>query len=188
MTVQLQHRLFTVDEIEQMVESGILTEDDRVELIEGQVITMSPPGSRHAACVNRLNTLLAGRIASRAIVSIQNPINLSMRSQPEPDIALLRPRSDFYAEGHPAPEDVLLVVEVADSSLNYDQETKLPLYAAANIGEVWIVSVENGWIDCYRHATPTGYRLRERFFPGDVIQPDAFTDIEIAVNFVLGLA
>src|SRR5262245_37141744 len=117
MAVQVSRRLFTVDEYYQMAQAGILHEDDRVELIEGEIIETAAIGSRHAACVDRLNQLFSGRVAGRAIVRVQNPIRLSQRSEPQPDLALLRPRADFYATGHPGPQDVLLVVEVADTSV-----------------------------------------------------------------------
>lgn len=186
MTAQVQYRLLSVGEVEQMVKSGILTEDDKIELIKGQLINMSPPGARHVASVNRLNTNFASQLQGRSIISIQNPIQLPPFSQPEPDAALLRPRDDYYVDAHPTAQDVLLLIEVADSSLNYDQDTKLPVYAAADVSEVWIFSLQDGWLDCYRHPSANGYRIRERFFPGDSVQPDAFPDVTIDVSTILG--
>jgi Uma2 family endonuclease len=137
MTVQIQRRLFSVHEYHQMLQAGVLGEDDRLELIEGEIVQLSPINSRHAACVNRLNALFTSRLTGRAVVSVQNPIRLDTHSEPQPDLALLKPRPDFYAASHPNPEDVLLVVEVADTSADYDRGVKLALYARVGIAEVW---------------------------------------------------
>jgi Uma2 family endonuclease len=126
MGVQVQRRLFTVEEYHRMAEAGILSEEDRVELIEGELVTMSPIGSRHAACVKRLVRLLDRAAGDRAIVGAQDPIRLGARSEPQPDVALLRYRPDFYASAHPGPEDVLLVVEVAETSADADRSLKIP--------------------------------------------------------------
>ena len=118
-----------------MARAGILREDDRVELLDGEILEMTPIGSRHAACVDRLNQLFSDQVRRRAIVRIQNPIRLSERSEPQPDLTLLRPRPDFYAQAHPGPGDVLLVVEVAETSADVDRDVKVPLYSAArNLG------------------------------------------------------
>lgn len=135
MAVQLLKRLFTVAEYHRMAEAGILGEDDRVELIEGEIVGMTPISSRHAGQVNRLVRLFTQRLGGRAILSVQNPIRLGEHSEPQPDVALLRPRPDFYATAHPGSEDVLLVIEVADlsacdaqagTSAAYDREVKPP--------------------------------------------------------------
>ena len=123
-----RHRL-TVDDYHQMAEAGILADDDRVELIEGEVLDMSPIGSLHAALVAMLSQYLAQQAAGRATVWAQNPIHLDETNEPQPDIALVTPRPDFYASAHPTPADTLLVVEVAESSLAYDLGVKVPLYA-----------------------------------------------------------
>jgi Uma2 family endonuclease len=186
MTIQLARRLFTVDEYERMVEAGILGEDDRVELLDGEIVEMSPIGSRHAACVNRLNRLLARVVGNQAIVSIQNPIRLGRRSELQPDLALLQPRADFYAQAHPEPEDVLLVIEVADTTQTIDRERKLPLYAKAGIVQVWLVDLAAEVIDDYRMPGAAGYRLRERFVVGDVLRIAALPEALVAVADVVG--
>lgn len=135
-----------------MAQAGILTEDDRVELIEGEVIEMSPIGSRHAACVNRLNNLLSRLAGRKMIVSVQNPIHIDEFSAPQPDVALLRWREDFYAGSHPAAPDVLIVIEVADTSVEYDRKKKLPLYARAGIPEVWLANLPEDRFEI--HAQP----------------------------------
>ncbi len=149
MAIDIARWQFTIADYARMREVGILTEDDRVELIDGEVRPMSPIGSLHAALVNLLMVLLTRQIGDHAIVSVQNPIQLNDYSEPQPDVSILQPREDFYAAGHPRPDDVLLVVEVADSSIEYDRTEKLPRYAQAGITEVWIVDVEQRAIEQY---------------------------------------
>ena len=177
----------TVEFYLQMLKQGILQEDDRVELLNGEIFDMSPVGSSHAAVVDRLNFWLSQAAGVSAIVRIQSPIRLSNYAMPEPDVTLLRPRPDFYADAHPGPEDVLLIVEVSDTSLAYDTERKLPAYGAAGIPEVWIVNLNADCID--RHITPTthGYRLRERLVPGDHFAPGCLPDASFAVAGILGI-
>ncbi len=120
-----------------MAEVGLLSEDSRVELIEGEIIEMSPIGSTHGGTVNRSSKLLHRELDDIAIVSVQNPVHIDDFSEPQPDLALLKPRKDFYSNSHPTPEDVLVVIEVADASVYYDRNVKPPLYARAGIPEAW---------------------------------------------------
>ena len=150
-------RLFTVDEYYAMAQAGILGEDDRVELIAGEIVVMSPIGSRHAGCLNRLNELLVPSARRRAIVAPQNPLRLNDSSEPQPDIALLRWRNDGYASRHPGPQDTLLVIELADSSLDFDRGAKLALYARNGIAEVWVVNLRANSVEVYRSPGPDGY-------------------------------
>ncbi len=186
MTVQFSRRLFTVSEYHRMVEAGILGEDDRVELIEGEIVEMSPIGSRHARCVRRLNYLFGRRVAERAIVDVQNPVRLGEHSEPQPDMLLLRPRPDFYAAAHPGPGDVLLVVEVVETSAAYDPDVKVPLYARAGILEVWLVDLGEDRVEVYREPSPQGYRSVRHFRRGDRLSAEAFPDLEVSVEDVLG--
>lgn len=163
-----------------MVAAGILREDSRVELIEGEIVEMGPIGSRHAGCVNRLTTLLASLVQQKAVVAVQNPIRLSPRSLPQPDLALLKYREDFYAAAHPGPEDVLLVVEVADESAAYDREVKVPLYARAGIAEVWLVVLPEKLVEVYRHPSPRGFRERVVYFPGDSLTLEGFGEVPVS--------
>jgi Uma2 family endonuclease len=149
---RVRHR-FSVDVYEQMIDSGIFREDDPVELIRGEIIDKMPIGDGHAACVNRLTRLFVLSLGRSAIVSVQNPIRLA-DSEPEPDISLLIPRDDFYASGKPRPADILLLIEVADTSLDFDREVKLPLYAEAGIRELWIVNLEEDCLEVHRNPTP----------------------------------
>lgn len=149
MAVHVQRRVFTVDEYHRMVEAGILSEDDGVELIEGEIITMSPIGSQHAACVKKLHALLHRQVQQRAILGAQDPVRLDEYSEPEPDIALLKRRDDYYARSHPTPEDVFLIIEVAETFAEYDRRIKLPLYARAGIPEVWLVNLPERIVEVY---------------------------------------
>jgi len=146
-----------------MADPGILTEDDRVELIEGEIVDMPPVGSLHAGNVNRLNNLFVGRLSGHAIVSVQNPIHLGLYSAPQPDIALLKPRADYYARAHPEPKDILLVVEVSDATLPYDGEVKLPLDARSSIPEVWIVNLVDHRLEVYWEPSPEGYQRQAHY-------------------------
>ncbi|NJN97756.1 MAG: Uma2 family endonuclease [Anaerolineales bacterium] len=186
MTVQIARRLFTTTEYHQMLEARILTEDDRVELITGEVVSMSPIGSRHAACVNRLNYLLVDRAGKTALISVQNPIHLGEHSEPEPDLALLQPRPDFYVQAHPEAEDIILVIEVAESSVEYDRQVKVPLYAQHGIEEVWVVDLAGGMIEVYRQPLPTGYGQIQSLKRGQSVSPQAFPKLVMTVNEILG--
>lgn len=186
MSVELLRRAFTVEEYRRMAQAGILREDDRVELLDGEIVTMTPVGSRHAACVNRLTHALSARVVGRAIVSVQNPVQLGERSEPQPDLALLRSRPDFYAGAHPGPMDVLLVIEVADTSIDLDREIKVPLYAQAAIPEVWLVDLAGGYIETYRGPGDQGYREVQRGSRGQHLSPQAFPDMRLAVEDLLG--
>jgi Uma2 family endonuclease len=177
------HR-FTTDAYHRMGESGVLDPDDRLELLDGEVIEMSPIGTAHAACVNRLAEILSQSLTGRAIVSVQNPILLSDISEPQPDIALLKRRPDFYAERHAGPADVLLLVEVADTSAALDRQVKVPLYAAARIRETWVVDLSAGVVEVYRQPGGGTYaHVREgRSGP---IAPLAFPDVSFDIAEIL---
>lgn len=135
-----------------MAEVGILDEVSRVELIDGEIIDMPPPGSPHAATVHYLARALMRAVEDRAVVLIQNPVRLNRYNEPQPDLALLRPREDFYRAHHPGPQDVLLIVEAAATSLRFDRERKLPLYASHAIPEAWLVDVSGNRF--VRHRLP----------------------------------
>ena len=186
MTLELERQRFTADEYHKMAEVGILRSDDRVELIDGEIIRMSPIGSRHADCVNRLMGLVYDQLHGTATVSIQNPVRLSVDYEPEPDLAALRPRNETYAERHPAPEDVLLVIEVSDSSLQYDLTMKLPAYGRSGVLEAWIVDLDGERIE--RHTDPFagGYRLRALAQSGERLTSTVLPQVVIDVDAVLG--
>lgn len=186
MSVQVQRRWFSVDDYYRMIEAGILSEDDRVELIEGEVIRMSPIGKFHAACVKRLNELLVFLAGRTATVSVQDPVRLNDFSEPEPDIAVLKRRSDFYASGHPTPEDVLLILEVGNSSIQHDRMTKIPLYGRAGIPEVWLVDLGRDLIEIYTDPMGGRYQDFREAKRGETLTLSALPDVVINVEDVLG--
>src|SRR5437764_2799654 len=149
MSVQPQRYHFNVDDYYRMADAGVFPIDARVELIDGEVIEMSPIGNRHAAGVDRLNTVLNGVFKGKVIVRVQGPIRLNDFSEPQPDISLLKPRKDFYSSAHPTPADVLLVIEVADTSVNFDCRVKLPLYARAGIPETSVMILPKDIIELH---------------------------------------
>lgn len=153
-----RHR-FTVDDYYQMVKTGILSEGDRTELIEGEIIEMVPIGSRHAGSVDQLNTLLSAGVGDATIVRVQSPIRLDAHSEPQPDLTLLEARDDFYSSAHPTPDDVLLVVEVSDASLEYDRAEKIPLYADHRIPVVWLINLRDRCVELYERPDDEGYQI-----------------------------
>jgi Uma2 family endonuclease len=144
-----QPKRFTVDEYHRLAELGFLHEDDHVELIRGELIQMAAKGTAHETCIRRLFRQLPLLVRDQATLQSQAPITLSFDGEPEPDFAILRNRVDDYAEQHPTPEDILLVIEVADSSLSYDRDVKLPLYAEATIQDYWIFNLLDGYLEAY---------------------------------------
>lgn len=185
MSVQIARRYFTVDEYHRMGEAGIFLEDDRVELIEGEILMMSPNGSRHAGSVNRVNWNLTNLLGNRAIVAVQNPILLNDFSEPQPDIAILKPRADFYTDSLPAPADVLVVIEIADTSLAYDRDIKLPAYARSSIPEVWIVDLAAPAVEVHIDPIYGVYRNVHSYRRGDAITPVHFSGLAIVVDDIL---
>jgi Uma2 family endonuclease len=186
MTALPQKMLFNVDEYYRMADAGILTEDHRVELIQGEIVRMPPIGSRHAAVVNRVSQILMVPLVGKAVVTVQNPVRLDDHSEPEPDVAVLRLRDDFYAETHPHPEDVILLVEVSDTSYEFDTKVKLPLYAENGIPEVWIVHVPNDEVWVFREPSGRRYRHKWRFRRGQMLAPGGFPELELDAARVLG--
>lgn len=187
MAVVLKTRRFTVDEYHRMGEAGILSEDDRVELLAGEIVTMSPIGPLHAGTVDRLTALLSSQLGTQVIVRIQNPLLLRTEdSEPQPDVALLRPRADFYTRTHPEAHDVYLVIEVADTSLETDRQVKFPIYARAGIPEAWLLDMVAGRLEVHRHPTPDGYQDVRHFQPGQSVAPQAFPDVVLRVDDLLG--
>ncbi|HEX6293289.1 MAG TPA: Uma2 family endonuclease [Herpetosiphonaceae bacterium] len=168
-----------------MVEAGILQEHDLVELIDGEILEMIPIGSCHAACVNRLNTLLTRRLGDRAIISVQNPIRLNDYSEPEPDIAVLQPCADFYAAAHPSAEDVLLVIEVAETSLEYDREVKIPRYAQADIPEVWLLDVQHEIVMVYTQPRHDAYQMTQIVRGAELVQTAILGGLAIRADEIL---
>jgi len=190
LNLPLPVRRFSIDEYHRMGEVGILSEDERVELIDGVIIEMNPIGSKHAATVNKLNRLFSNRLStSEAIMAVQNPVVLDDGTEAQPDISVLEPKDDAYASSHPRPGDVLLIVEVADTSVEDDRAIKLPRYAAVGIPEVWLVNIPERIIEVYR--MPTGvkevarYKVRVEYYEGETLNPGTLPNVKIGVADVL---
>lgn len=160
MAVQVQKRLFTVADYHKMGEVGILPEQG-VELINGEIIQMNPIGSRHAKIVKKLNRILGKLLGDEAIISIQDPIIANDLSEPEPDVAILKYRADFYEHELPNGSDVLLIIEVADTTLTYDSQVKLPVYASSGVPEYWIIDLNTPAIQVYWQAEGDAYLFNE---------------------------
>jgi Uma2 family endonuclease len=186
MAVQPRHYRFTRAEYHRMVEAEILTEDSPVELIDGEILEMSPIGRRHKAGVDRLNDIFAPALKGRAIVRVQSSVVLDDYGEPEPDISLLRFRPDFYGDSDETPEDVLLIVEVADTSEAYDRQTKGPLYARHRIPELWVASLNRAQLFVYRDPTPNEYATVQVLGRGDSVSPLAFPELSVAVDAIFG--
>ena len=176
---------FSTADYHRMAEVGILSEDDRVELIDGEIRLMSPISSRHASIVNRMNAFLSAQFGKAAIVSIQNSIILNDKTEPQPDLVLLRFRDDFYEEATPTAADVLLLIEVSDSTLAYDRQEKLPRYAQAGIPEVWLIVLEYQIIEHYAGPNGTQYEMKQTFKRGQTIALP-IAQLTIAVDDIFG--
>lgn len=186
MAVELTKRRFTVDDYHHMVGAGILSEDERIELIEGEVVEMTPIGNAHAACVDALAEQFITRLRGRAITRVQGPIRLDAHSEPQPDVALLRQRADRYRSELPQPDDILLVVEVADTSLDRDRGVKLPLYARAGIPEAWVANVIARQLEVHRQPSERGYLDAVVLEPDRDVRLSAFPDVVFRVGELFG--
>jgi Uma2 family endonuclease len=179
--VAVAKRRLTREEYHRMAKVGILKPTDRVELIRGEIVEMSPPGRRHVAFVNNLNQLLVMRLAGRAIVSVQNPVALADDTEPQPDLAVVRRRAVPYKEAEIATDDVLLLIEVAERSLAYDRSTKLRLYAEAGVTEYWVVDGAAERIEVHRTPEAGGYRDVSRLSGSATVSLGAFPDVALTL-------
>ncbi len=188
MSVVLKTHRFTIDQYRRMAEAGILSEEDRVELIKGEIVEMVPIGPLHAGTVDRSARVFSSRLGSRVIVRVQNPIQIPPEdSELQPDLALLRPRPDFYTRSHPSAPDIFLAVEVVDTSAERDRRVKIPLYGRAGIPESWLVDLIAGRVEVYRRPTPDGYRdVHVLYQRGDSLAIEAFPDVAFTVADFLG--
>lgn len=178
------HR-FTVADYYRMLEIGVLDEDDRVELLGGQVVDMSPMGPPHAAAAEQARDVLQAALGARAQVRDSKPLGLGEYDEPLPDLAIVRPRPDRYAAAHPTAADVFWLVEVAESSLARDQWAKAAIYAAAGVREVWVVNLPERVLEVYRDAGPAGYLDRQTHRRGERVAPLAFPELALAVADLL---
>jgi len=185
-SVEVNRRSFTVGEYERMGQFGIFSEDARVELVCGEIIDMSPIGERHASCVAILARFITLRLRLSALVWTQNPIVLDDYSEPQPDLAILRPRVDDYRTSKPAPADVLVVVEVSDTTLEYDRKVKVPLYARAGIPETWVVNLPEERIEVYSDPAGGEYQTFRSYKRGRRLQSHTLAPLCLSVSKVLG--
>jgi Uma2 family endonuclease len=184
MVTEPAHRRFTVNDYHRMVETGILQEDDRVELIDGEIIEMAPIGGRHVVCVSRLNRLLVRYVGDDAMVNIQSPVRLGDDEEPEPDVAVVRARN--YGNELPTATDVILLIEAADTSLAFDRGTKLPLYARAGIPEAWLIDLRAGAIERHTNPSRDGYGVALRVGLGEEIESTVVPGLVISADDVAG--
>src|ERR1041385_7926742 len=184
MQVQAKHR-FNVEEYYRMAETGVLKPDARVELLDGEIIDMSPIGPFHGGVTNYLNEMFTAASKRRWVTAVQNPVSLDDHSEPQPDLVLLKPSPDFYRRQHPQPADVHLLIEVSDSSLTTDRQAKLPAYGRAGIVEVWIVNLIDQTVEVYREPHFTGYGSKTILRAGDQAAPQAFPDVKVDVAELL---
>ena len=177
---------FDVHQYHAMAKAGVLNEDDRVELIDGEIVAMSSIGPAHKGAVNSSNRFWVIRLGERAVVQIQSSVRLDERNEPEPDVAILKPRDDFYASRHAGPDDVLLLIEVSDTTLRYDRRIKLALYARFGIPEVWIANIRARAIEAYTDPVNGEYTSLQTFRRGQTITPTAFPDVVLPVSDIIG--
>ena len=185
MDTQLLRRAFSVDEFHRMAEAGVFGEEDRLELLAGEIVRMTPIGSHHAGCVNRLNRLLTAAVGTHAVVSVQNPVSCGDRTELQPDLGILKPRADFYSRAHPQPQDVYALIEVADSSIGYDQGVKMRTYAMAGIPALVIIDLGAKEVTVYRKPTDGTYRQHDVLRSNDRLQIPgvAGTDMKVGDLF-----
>ncbi|MEQ8470585.1 MAG: Uma2 family endonuclease [Marinoscillum sp.] len=185
MAIQLEKRLLNADEYQLMSEAGILKPSDKVELINGEIIKMSPIGSRHAAVVDRINRLLHNLTDEQSIVRVQAPIVAGDMSQPEPDISILKSRDDFYATQHPRGADIYLVIEVTDTTYDFDESVKSRIYAEAGIPEFWLVDLRNDLMEIKSQPENGIYKQTQLLVAGDAYQFQLL-GFQITINDLIG--
>ncbi len=176
----------STDRYQKMVATGVLTKYDRVELIEGEMLDMAPMGTRHSGITSRLNELFVLAASRSATIVGGGPVNLGEFSEPQPDLMLLKRRADFYIDKIAEAADVLLLIEVSDSPLSFDQSVKLNLYARYGVSEYWVVDVEGKRLLTYREPAVKGYSRKDEFTAADTVTPQAFPDIKILVGEIFG--
>ena len=186
MSVNLDKHHFTVSEYERLGETGVFPPDARVELIEGEIVEMSPIGSRHAACVDLIADTLHEMVRGKAIVRTQNPIVLNDYSEPQPDITLLKFRPDFYRKAHPRPDDVLLVIEVADTTVHYDRNVKVPLYARAGIAETLLFNLPDDRLEYFSRPDRGVYQAKRIINRGERFESTSVPGLTLDVEIILG--
>ena len=187
MVMEMTKRRFCVKDLYLMDKAGVFCENDRVELVDGEIIDMAPIGSHHNSCVTTLNHIFVRAVPEGVLVQVQGALQMDESTMFQPDLAILRPRDDDYFESNPTPKDVLLIIEVSDSTVAYDRNVKIPKYAQAGVPEVWHVNLPHGFIDRFVDPDPaTGrYRSVMRHSRGQCIVPTHLTEVPVEVSDVL---
>ena len=185
-TTPVRPRRFTTSEFHKMVEAGILPEESGWEVIDGYLIDKMTIGSRHASVVKRLNKVLSNLLGDRYIIGIQDPIHIDDFNEPEPDISVLRSRDDFYSESHPGPDDVVLAIEISDTSANYDRNVKLSLYAKAGLAEVWLIDAANGCVEQFSSPVAGQYVTLTRYCSDETLHSVSISELAIEIDTILG--
>jgi Uma2 family endonuclease len=185
MQILTQKFRFTVAQYHQMARSHIFQPEEKLELIEGEILQMSPVGLKHAKTVKLLNHLLTYQLYNQAIIGVQDPIQLDDFSEPQPDLSILKIQADFYELEIPKSKDIYWLIEVSDSTIKYDRDTKIPLYAANNIPEVWVVNLNDHLLEIYRQPENNHYQKYQKFTPNQTVSPLAFPDLIINLSEIL---
>lgn len=185
--MQLLTKKFTIEQYHKMGESNIFHPEERLELIKGEIIKMSPVGLKHITAINRLTNLLVYELHQKALISVQNSIQLDDYSEPQPDVVLAKPRADFYGNQPIKPEDIYLLIEVSDSTIKYDRKVKIPLYAENKIEEVWLVNLNNNTLEVYREPENNSYQNFQKLNSKKAISPLAFPELMINLTEIFGL-
>lgn len=185
MDASIAVRRLSVQDYHQMAESGILQPDERIELLEGQIIQMAAKGTAHSAAVTRIERLLRNRLGERVLLRFQDPVRLNDYSEPEPDVAVVQPNTLFYEDHHPIPSEVFLLIEVSDTTLKFDREVKSPAYARSGIAEYWVLDVKARKLHVYRVPGADGYQSEAILSEELTVAPLAFPDCVITVREML---
>lgn len=186
MTALPARKIFTVQEYHKMINAGVFAGNSNYELIEGEIVKKMTQGNYHISCINRLNMLFAPLLAGKAIVSVQNAVIIGGISEPEPDVTLLKLRQDFYVAGKATAEDVLLLVEVSDSTVRYDRSVKLRLYAEAEIVEVWLVNLPRQVLEVYTEPENGKYKIVKKYDKTQTVAPKLLPEIKLKVSDIIG--
>lgn len=179
-TVKL--RQITVEEYDAMIENGVFDEDDRVELLNGAIVDKMPKGTKHSSANDRINKIFYKNFSEKVIIRNQNPIWLDEFSEPEPDLVLAKPKADEYENSHPTPEEILLIVEIADSTLNYDRNSKGAAYARAGIKQYLLLNVQEKTLEDYREPSADGFQSKQTYRSGQSFNLVAFPETALAVK------
>lgn len=179
-------KIFTVREYHKMIDAGVFVGNSDWELIEGEIVKKMTVGDYHISCVNRLNMFFAVKLAGKAIVSVQNPVVISDVSEPEPDVTILRFREDFYASGKATAKDVLLLIEVSDSTVSYDRSTKIALYGEAGVSEVWLVNLPRQILEVYTEPQNGKYKVVKKVGKNETVAPQLMPEIKMKVSEIIG--